>query len=308
MSLLFFVSGYFSQKSLVKKGSGEFLSGRFKRLGIPLFIFVFLIHPFSVKLAYPEIDIQWYLDGIKNLNFFSWTGPLWFVEALLIFLILYVFLLKPIFRFELKKSYTLRDMHIVLLIVIITAVAFFARLFYPMGTNITNLQIGFFSAYIFMFLAGIIAAKAQILKQISLRDGKRWLMISLGIGIPGWLLIMFLGGPSDGIMLIEGGMNWPAFFYALWESFFCVTFILALVGIFKHRINIGGRFQQFLSDNAFGVFVFHTPVLIRISVLLKDVLMPSIPKFILISIVAVIASFLVSWLIRRIPVFRLIFS
>lgn len=308
MSLLFFISGYFSQKSLDKKSTGEFISGRFKRLGIPLLIFIFLIHPFSVKLAYPEIDIYWYLNGIKNLNFFSWTGPLWFVEALLIFALLYVFLLKPIFRFDFNNTFKLRITHIVLLIVIITAVAFFARLYYPMGTNITNLQIGYFSAYIFLFLAGIIAGKTQILEQITLQDGKRWLIISLAIGIPGWLLIIILGGPMEGIMLIEGGLNWPAFFFALWESFFCVTFILALIGIFKYRVNMGGRFQQFLSDNAFGVFVFHTPVLIGLSVLLKGLIIHPIFKFLLVSIIAVTLSFLVSWLVRRVPLFSRIFS
>jgi len=33
MSLLFFVSGYFSQKSLDKKGSEKFISGRFEKVG-----------------------------------------------------------------------------------------------------------------------------------------------------------------------------------------------------------------------------------------------------------------------------------
>jgi surface polysaccharide O-acyltransferase-like enzyme len=308
MSLLFFVSGYFSQKSMLKKGKGPFISGRFKRLGIPLLIFIFLIHPVSVKMTYPEVDLHWYLNGIKNLNFLGWTGPLWFVEALLIFSLLYIFLLKPIFKFEIKETFKLRNLHIIILIAIITALAFFARLFYPIGTNITNLQIGFFSAYIFTFLAGIIAGKTQILDQISLKDGYRWLVISLIIGLPAWFLIMIYGGPMDGIMLMEGGMNWPAFFYAVWESFFCVTFIIALLGIFKHRVNIGGRFQQFLSDNAFGVFVFHTPLLIGISILLKEITMHPILKFLLVTMIAVPASFLVSWLIRRVPMFSKIFS
>lgn len=308
MSLLFFVSGYFSQISLAKKGTKKFISGRFKRLGIPLLIFIFIIHPISVKLAYPEIDIHWYLNGIRSLDILSWTGPLWFVEALLIFTLLYVFVLKPLFRFEPKSNFILNNIYIVFLIIIITALAFFARLFYPIGTNITNLQIGFFSAYIFMFLAGIIAGKTNILEQISLQDGKRWLIISLGIGIPGWLLIMFFGGPSEGIMLFEGGLNWPAFFYALWESFFCVTFILAMIGIFKYRLNSSGKFQQFLSDNAFGVFVFHTPVLIGISILFKEITMTPILKFLVVSIIAVIVSFLVSWLVRSVPLFKQIFS
>jgi surface polysaccharide O-acyltransferase-like enzyme len=119
---------------------------------------------------------------------------------------------------------------------------------------------------------------------------------------------MIYGGPMEGIMLMEGGMNWPAFYYALWESFFCVTVIAALIGIFKYKVNRNGGIQKFLSDNAFGVFVFHTPVLIGISILLKEILMPPVLKFLLVSIIAVSASFLVSWLVRQVPVFKKVFS
>jgi len=309
MSLLFMVSGYFSHLSLEKKDTMKFISGRLKRLGIPLLIYVFLIHPLAVKLAYPDLDIlEWYLDGIKDFRFFSWTGPIWFVEALLIFTILYVFLRKAMLHSGLKISFSLTYINVALLILSITILAFILRLVYPIGTNFYNLQFGFFSAYIIMFAFGIIAYSAGIFDKITFRDGKRWLFISLGIGIPAWLMIIFFSGAMEGNMLIEGGMNWPAFFYALWESFFCVTFIFALVGLFKYRLDISGRFQKFLSDNAFGVFVFHAPVLIGTSMILKNVEMQPIIKFFMVAIIAVSVSFSVSWIIRRVKLFRKIFS
>jgi len=309
MSLLFMVSGYFTRASLEKKSSWPFISGRIKRLGIPLLIFVFLLHPLSVKLANPDIDIwSWYLDGISNLRFFSWTGPLWFVEALLIFTLFYVLIYKIFSRFLLKISFRLNIVNVTVLILVISLLAFILRLFYPIGTDFYNLQFGFFSAYIVMFAFGIIAYSSGIFDKISFMDGKRWLLISLGIGIPAWFLIIFLGGPLDGIMLIEGGMNWPAFFYALWESFFCVTFILALVGLFKYKLDISGRVQKFLSDNAFGVFVFHAPILIGISMIFRDVGMQPVLKFFVIAVIAVTASFSASWTIRRVKVLRRFFS
>jgi surface polysaccharide O-acyltransferase-like enzyme len=119
---------------------------------------------------------------------------------------------------------------------------------------------------------------------------------------------MIFGGPLKGLMLIEGGLNWPAFFYALWESFICVTFIVSLTGIFLHRCNTQNKFQHFLSDNAFGVFVFHATVLIGISVLLKGLELPPVLKFFLVFALAATVSFLLSWLIRRIKPLRGIFS
>jgi len=308
MSLLFMVSGYFTQRSLEKKGITRFVSGRLKRLGIPLLIYIFLIHPVAVKLAYPEVDINWYLNGITRFDFISWTGPLWFVEALLIFSLIYVFIYKFISNSSLKIKFKFSIYNVVLLILTITVIAFLARLFYPIGTNFYNLQFGFFSAYIFMFGTGIIAYKTNLFDQISLKAGIRWLILSLGLGIPAWFFIIFFGGTLEGNMLIEGGMNWPAFFYALWESFFCVTFILALVGIFKYKVNISSKFQKLLSDNAFGVFVFHAPVLIGISMILKEIEIYPVLKFLLVFAIAVPATFFVAWLVRKIGFLRKIFS
>ena len=309
MSMLFMVSGYFSQASLVKKGTAKFISGRFKRLGIPLLIFIFLLHPLSVRLAYPDLELlKWYFGGIKEIRFISWTGPLWFVEALLIFSLLYVYLLKPLFRRIPPIKLKLSVFHVLALVALIAAVAFITRLYFPIGSDVANLQFSFFSGYVFMFAIGILAFNDKTFDRITYRDGKRWLFISLGIGVPSWFLLIFFGGPMEGIMLIEGGMNWPALLYAVWESFICVTFIIALAGIFKHRVNVGGRIQKFLSDNAFGVFVFHAPVLIGISMLVKEVSLHPVLKFLMVSILALVSSFGVTWLVRRVGVFRRIFS
>ncbi|MBP6977364.1 MAG: acyltransferase family protein [Bacteroidales bacterium] len=308
MSLLYMISGYFTRKSLERKNTLKFSSGRLYRLGVPLLIYIFLLHPLNVKMVYPDLDLMnFYKTGILELRFFSWTGPLWFVEALLIFTIIYLLLRKiPLIKREISWAPT--TCNILLLILFITALAFVTRLFFPIGTNVTNLQLGFFPAYIVMFFYGIIAHKQGLFTTMDYRKSARWLIVSLSVGFPAWLLIMFFGGPAKGEMLIAGGMRWPAFFYALWESFICVTLIFSLTGIFIRRFNTQNTFQHFLSDNAFGVFVFHAPVLIAISILLKGLVLPAVPKFILVFSLAVTASFLVSWLIRQIRPLRKIFT
>ncbi len=309
MSLLFLVSGYFTRKSLLRRGTGKFLKGRLFRLGVPLLIYIFIINPIAVKLAYPDLNIlNWYIEGILDLRFLGWTGPLWFVEALLIFTIIYVFFSRLFRRTQTRIRIQITNLNVFLLIVFITVLAYAIRLVYPIGTDFYNLQFSFFSAYIIMFSMGIMASASGVFEKISLRDGKKWLLVSLGFGIPSWVLIIIYGGVLEGNMLIEGGMNWPAFFYALWESFICVTFSLALIGLYKHRVNVIGKFQQFLSDNAFGVFAFHAPVLIGISVLLKNIEMYPVLKFLLVSCLAVSLSFIVSFLIRRIKPLKRVFS
>ena len=190
----------------------------------------------------------------------------------------------------------------------ISLFAFVTRLFFPIGSDVLNLQLGFFPAYITMFVFGIVAYHNHLFEKIDYRKGKKLLLASLVIGIPAWLLLMFYGGPFEGEMSIEGGYTWPALFYALWESFICVFFILGLIGVFRKRFNSQNKLQHFLSDNAFGVFVFHAPILILISMMLKEVELAPVIKFFVVSLLAVVSSFLFSWLVRRVKLFKKIFS
>lgn len=309
MSLLFMVAGYFAARNLDVKGAKAFVSGRLYRLGIPVLIYMFIIHPACVKVLNPEVKIAgYYIQGIWSFDFISWTGPLWFALALLIFTLVYVFFKKAFGNFNLNCKFDITAKNVMILVFLITIVAFAIRLVFPIGTDVINLQFSYFSAYMFMFAAGIISCRYGIMDRIEYNTGKIWFTASFIIGLPFWILLMLFGGPAEGIFLISGGLNWQALAYALWESFFCVTIIIGLVGIYKYRYNTQNYFQKFLSDNAFGVFVFHAPVLISISVLFKGLALYPILKFIMISLIAVSASFIFSYFIRRIGFLRRIFS
>jgi glucans biosynthesis protein C len=307
MSLFFFIAGYFIPASLERKGTKTFILDRLKRLGIPVLIYIFLIHPICVKLAYPQVNIVKYtMEGFNHLDFLGRTGPLWFALALLIFSILYALVNKhlPLARTNLKIS----NAKVIALIGIITLLAFCIRIVAPIGTSFYNFQFCFFAAYVAFFYLGTLASKSNILEKLTLQQGKKWLYIAFGIGIPIWLITGYVGKTFEGKMLIFGGLNTPALLYAFWESLFCVTFIIALMGIAKAKWNYQNSFMRFLSENTFGVYVFHAPVLIGLSILTKDIHPGILPKFFIIGFLAIVTSLLVSWIIRRIPVAGKIFN
>ena len=229
---------------------------------------------------------------------------MWFAAALLVFSLLYVPVKRLGSSFKIKVSL----LHFSIVIMIITVFAFILRLFFPLGTAVVNFQLGFFSSYTIFFILGILAFGSNLFQAIDYKMGKRLLILAGIIGIPLWGFIMMAGGPSRGIFLINGGLNWQAFVFALWESFACVTISFGLIGIFKESFNTKTRFKQFLADNAFGVYVFHPPILIAISLIFKTLTMPPVVKFLFITALAIPACFLLSSLIRKIPLFKKIFS
>ncbi len=65
--------------------------------------------------------------------------------------------------------------------------------------------------------------------------------------------------------------------------------------------NNKNKTMKFLSENTFGVYVFHAPVLISLSIPTRDIHPGVIPKFFIIGFLAIVTSLLVSWVIRQIP-------
>jgi len=121
-----------------------------------------------------------------------------------------------------------------------------------------------------------------------------------------WLVILRTGGALTGNgRAFSGGWHWQAASMNLWESFTCVAICYGLLVIYRQYFNHQGRLAKFLSDNAFAVYVFHPPIVILLARLLHPFLLPAIPKFLLLTFLAVILSFALSAAVfRRIPLPR----
>lgn len=317
MSLFFMIAAYFVPRSLEKKGAKKFIQDRLIRLGIPTLIYMLIINPVVMQISYSHgADIPW--DGFKNyitsFAFIFGTGPMWFALVLLIFSIFYCAIDHTITRLTAKFSFAVNVTNISILIAVITLSAFAIRLIYPIGTSVMNLQFCFFAAYIFMFMVGIIAYKKSLLEQIGLAQVKLWFTAILLICVPIWLSLSRFFINNDGslhdvnAMIIKGGWNLPAFVYAFWESFFCVAFIIVLLGVFRRFFNTQNNWQKFLSDNAFGVYVFHPLVLVSVSVLIRNLTTLPILKFLVVAAITVPLSFVLAALIRKVPILHKLFS
>lgn len=313
MSFLFMIAAYFIPSSLERKGTKKFVIDRIIRLGIPTFFYIFLIHPICVKMSHPNINlIDFYLNGLKDLNFLGWTGPMWFVVALLFFSLFYV-LIKKQFSLIFRGDFDFNIKKIISLMLMITFGAFVLRLFFPLGSSIYNFQLGYFSAYIFMFFLGIIAKRKDIFDKITVKQAICWLFISFIVVVPLWFIMLHFGverslDMKNIVFSGNGGMNLMSFLNVFSESFFCVAISIAYIGIFKKFFNIQNALQKFMSENSFGVYVFHAPILISISILFKNITLSPILKWLVISAIVIPLTFIFVRLIRFIPFFRKFFS
>jgi glucans biosynthesis protein C len=314
MGLLFLVAGYFVPPAFDRKGFGGFLRDRWVRLGLPSLFYMLLVHPLTVYWLLRDFDdhsrpplTQSYWPYLSSGRFLSGSGPMWFAVALLLFSLVYGLYRLLARRAPRNNPEAPLPSHfqVIGLALLIGTCTFLVRMVQPIGTNILNMQLCFFSQYIFLFGIGIVARRRNWLLRIPYGFGLRWLRLAFSLGVLLWCVLAYLVIKNDAVHKLEGGVTWQSAAFSFWESAFSVAVCLGLIVWFRERFNHMGKLTRWLSDNCFSVYLFHTPILIAVTLGLRGLDAPKLVKFLLASLLGVVATYLASSLIfRRLPWLR----
>jgi len=314
MGLLFAIAGYFTPNSLDRKGAGRFLRDRLLRLGIPLLVYDYVVHPlllvFLGEIAgCGEAAYQGYLDYLST-GWHLGSGPLWFVETLLALTIFYVG-----WRWASKRrdgprradAPSPRLKTILAFAAVLGVLTFLVRLWFPIGWAFRplNLQLCFFIQYIGMYIAGAIAYRRGWLMRLPPTLGPSCLRVARRLLLIGMPLLFLLGGAmSDDVSRFFGGFRWQALVYALWEQCFGVTLIVGLLVRFRERLNHQGPFAREASVCSYTIYVIHAPVIVVLAVAVRNIRIYPLLKFALVAAIAIPLCFLLAAGVRRLPLAR----
>jgi Acyltransferase family len=316
MGFLFLIAGYFAPAALDRKGFRTFVRDRVIRLGIPSLLFMLVIHPVIVywllrDFYEPSRPPLWKAYGpfLSSGRVLSASGPMWFAVALLFFCIAYaLFRLisknpdEPVTRETNASLPTHRQ--VIVLALCISLSTFLVRIFQPVGASVLNMQLCNFSQYIALFAVGIVAYRRNWLLRIPFGFGMAWLRIALIVGVPMWGVVLLSSGVFQGQppTPILGGVHWQSALNCLWESFFCMGMWLGVLILFRDKFNMQGKFAKFMTRNAFAAYLFHTPLLIAVTLALRTFPAAPLVKFAVAGVLAVPITFLAcEFIFRRIP-------
>jgi glucans biosynthesis protein C len=310
MGLFLLISAYFVPGSYDRKGAGRFLKDRLIRLGIPLALYSWVLNPLFVwEFFYRDTGLSFwrYFPGqYFRTSALIGHGPLWFVEVLLIFSLVYVLWrlatrsrpIQPVVEAPFPGN------GIIALFALLLGIAgFVVRLAFPMDGYTfgpLNLQFGFFAQYIALFVLGLFAYRRNWLVSLPDKTGRLWLRIALLL-ILVWVPMMGTNGAVDGDISFKGRANWQAAVYTLWESLMCVSMCIGLIYAFRRHLNQRGKVAGFLVPNAYTAYLIHAPIIAYLAFAVRDVMLYPLLKFALVAPVAVLLCFGLSHLIRKIP-------
>ena len=305
MGFFFMISGYFTPGSYDRKGALLFFKDRLLRLGIPLLFYIIFIHPimgYAIVLSTKEFTgsfldfLALYIGNYRVLG----SGPLWFLEALLIFDGAYVLWRRWVKSANIDSKIP-GNKAITIFALFLGVVTFIVRIWIPSYWNFEplNFEIRFFPQYIAMFIVGLIAYRGNWFLQRPKEKGKLWFRVSIVlIMLFPFLLELYTvtGNPTR----YYGGFYWQAFTYALWEQFIGMAIIIALLSIFREKYNTRGRLLEAMSKNAYTVYIIHAPIIVFLALSLQGITMNPLLKFALVAPLAVAVCFLISNYIRKI--------
>src|SRR5581483_2728240 len=306
MGFLFLIAGYFVPRAFDVKGPVRFLRDRAIRLGIPSLIFMLIIQPVTVywllrrfyEPSRPPLS-RAYLPYITSGRVLSGTGPMWFAVALLALCCSYAVarIVGPRFRVDRLTTHK-NVVGAILLIAICTSAV---RIVQPIGTNILNMQLCYFSQYVMLFAIGIFAYRGDRLLRIPSSFGLFWFKLALRIGIPGFFAVLVVSGALHGNAgPLLGGLHWQSALFSLWESLFCVGVCLGLTVLFRDHFNRQTQFTGWMSRNSFTAYMLHTPILVATTLALRSLHTAVGLKFLFACLIAAPITFLVSGLLRPI--------
>ena len=325
MGMLFFVAGYFTPMAYDHKSPGRFLADRFRRLILPALFFMLIVTP--VMLWFMESPLWEYNrpDFLESYGLYLQSfcmklfgvGPMWFTLALFVFCVFYALwrLARPRAAHADSRPLVLTTGRLLALIAVIAAIAFTLRLFFPIGSVVWGMQLGYFSQYVVLFIAGIVACRTDCFESMTSATGRKWLAAGVILGFIGWLVLRYFAGPYDFSTLTlkalntgrrsAGGWNWPAAYYAVLESFISVAMTMGLLTFFRDKLNTAGGLAKKLSASAFAVYMFHPTIIVAVALLMGSVIAMPVVKWALAVVISIPLCFSIGYgILIRIPLLK----
>ncbi|MFC1787104.1 acyltransferase [Halobacteriota archaeon] len=299
MALLFFISGFFIWRSISRKGTRLFLRDRLIRLGIPFVIGVLFIIPLAYFPAQLEVELIFggntnYIDFWSGMirTGFRTAGPLWFLWLLLAFNVLIAILyriaphLDDIIRLRASSIFN-RPLAFFGVLFGISTVAYMPMVLVFGIDHWTNIgPITFQTSRILLYLVyflmgtavGVYGLERTIFNSNSkfARRGWIWMFVS---PVSFVVVLIFLVNPTGLI------------FYGIAFTFTCAAAVFGLIAIFirftKQRVGIIDN----LSNNSYGIYIIHYPIVIWLQFWLLEIQLPAILK----ASIVFLGTLILSW-------------
>lgn len=272
MGLFFMISGYFVPQSYDRQGFASFISKKAVRLLIPMAVMTVLLTALGGTLE---------------------SGHTWFLSSLFLFCLVYALIRLAMCNRTCSLSSNINIGLLTAVAAVMGVGSYVIRQFYAQDYwvhwSFFKFEPAHYLQYAMMFAIGVLAGRNNWFKCMTDTVGRITLYIGVALCIGNY---------------VRGDGAWSGFvwrWFGIYESFLCVMLCIGLVWLFRKYGNWSGAFWQWCSRQAYGVYIVHLLLIIIIQNIFDSAWMGAFGKFVFISALSTVASFVLTWLLRIIP-------
>jgi glucans biosynthesis protein C len=310
MALLFFLAGCSTYFALRKRSAGGYALERLKRLLVPfVFGFFILIPPqtwYGGRFNSGYLSSYWHY--LASGDFLRWNvqdggdyyggfgiGHLWFIMFLFLISLIALVLaawaargrgVKPMAAFSRGLAHPAGWLGAVVIL--------FVASFAP------DLPGGPFVYYLVIFVIGLIA----VCDPRFMQGAERWRLPSLVVGLG--LTIFYAVGTT--LRESFADFSWQALLMRFFWVVATWLMVVGLLGFGKRYLDRTSRTQRYLAEASYPVYILHQTVIVILAFYVVQMGAPRPVLWIVLLIGAVLGTFALYEIVRRVNVFRFLFG
>jgi glucans biosynthesis protein C len=310
MQLMFFLSGLFVWPSLKRKSAATFLYDRFLRLGVPFVLGVYLLMPLGYFAVYRQTaadpGLAAYWAHLTALPFWP-DGPLWFLWILLAFNVaaaIVCWIAPGVVELPARLAARAVPVRLFMALAGITALVslVFALFFTPwqwIDYGPFSFQPFLLPQYAVYFMFGVVVGAYGLERGLFAADGMlpgrwgRWLAGAL-LSFALWIslsALIFAGRKVPGLQIAA----------EMGQVMFAASACFAASAIFLRFAAKPWPILGSISENGYGLYLFHYVFVLWAQYLLLDIALPAIAKGVIVFGVTLCLSWAATVALCSIP-------
>ncbi len=197
-----------------------------------------------------------------------------------------------------------RSIEIITFAIVLAAISFVVRLWYPIDRwigllKLIQVALADVPRDLAFFVIGVIAYRRNWFLTLPKKVGMIWLLV--GLAAAALCYGLFFTGHA---FFNGGGLTMGAFIFDLWEAFLCCGVCIGFMVLFRDKLNHQGRLARDLAASTYAVYLFHVPVLVSLQYALRYAALGPLMKFFLVTLIAIPVTFAIGSALRRAPFAR----
>ena len=262
---------------------------------------------YCIQIYKNATQLSW-LQYVLQQNTKPFTSHAWFILVLLIFEFIYICYwkyIKPHFSIA-KRLSDKPPSHIQIFMAILLCIGLtvVVRQIFPLGQNIIGIELSNITPYFFMYAIGLLVYRKDWLDGISRKVAITWFPISMIAAAYFCVIIYQLSKyPSIGHRFVSG-ITWQSLSLSCCQILFCIGFSGFFLHLFKKKFNYTNFLFSTLRENRYGVYIFHAGVVVGVTMILESLPLQPTIKYIIACMVSIVFSYVLVWLLRKIPLVK----